>query len=87
MAKWFNGGAKAHTLSHGLHYASLVFEEKGTMAVRFSKVMQHTGKLQQFLLNIMDFDLPISDDEVMQRSKRSRQMILLMAMRLLLARF
>ena len=30
--------AKAHTLSHGLHYASLVFEGKDHTAVRFSKV-------------------------------------------------
>ena len=40
---WMNGeivpwrNAKAHTLSHGLHYASLVFEGKGHTVVEFLK--------------------------------------------------
>ena len=55
--------AKAHTLSHGLHYASLVFEGERSYGGRIFKGREHTERLRNSA-NIMDFDLPISDDEV-----------------------
>ena len=66
---WMNGeivpwrDAKAHTLSHGLHYASLVFEGERSYGGKIFKGREHTERLRNSA-NIMDFDLPISDDEV-----------------------
>ncbi|MBT6416527.1 branched-chain amino acid aminotransferase [Candidatus Puniceispirillum sp.] len=55
--------AKTHTLSHGLHYASLVFEgERVYSGVVFEGVW-HTKRLRQSC-NILDFDIPISDEQV-----------------------
>ena len=66
---WMNGvivpwrDAKAHTLSHGLHYASLVFEGERLYNGKIFKGREHTERLRNSA-NIMDFDLPISNDEV-----------------------
>ena len=66
---WLNGeivpwrDAKTHTLSHGLHYASLVFEgERVYSGVVFEGAL-HTKRLRQSC-NILDFDIPITDEEV-----------------------
>ena len=53
--------AKAHTLSHGLHYASLVFEGERVYAGKIFKGREHTVRLRQSS-KLLDFDLPISDD-------------------------
>ena len=55
--------AKVHTLSHGLHYASLVFEGERSYGGRIFKCREHTERLRNSA-NIMDFDVPISNDEV-----------------------
>ena len=39
--------AKAHTLSHGLHYASLVFEGERVYAGKIFKEREHTVRLRQ----------------------------------------
>ena len=60
--------AKAHTLSHGLHYASLVFEGERSYGGKIFKSREHTERLRNSA-NLMDFDLPISDDEIMQQNR------------------
>ena len=66
---WLNGellpwrDAKTHTLSHGLHYASLVFEGERVYSGNIFKGREHTERLRNSC-KLMDFDIPISDDEV-----------------------
>ena len=55
--------AKAHTLSHGLHYASLVFEGERSYGGKIFKGREHTERLRMSA-NILDFDLPISNDQL-----------------------
>ena len=64
---WFDGeivpwrDAKTHSLSHGLHYASLVFEGERVYSGRVFKGVEHTARLRASA-NILDFDVPISDN-------------------------
>jgi branched-chain amino acid aminotransferase len=64
---WMNGelvpwrNAKTHTLTHGLHYASLVFEGERVYGGKIFKGREHTERLRTSC-NILDFDLPISND-------------------------
>ena len=66
---WLNGeivpwrDAKTHTLSHGLHYASLVFEGERVYSGTVFEGEWHTKRLRQSC-NILDFDIPITDEEV-----------------------
>ena len=66
---WLNGellpwrDAKTHTLSHGLHYASLVFEGERVYSGNIFKGREHTERLRNSC-KLMDFDIPISDAEV-----------------------
>ena len=66
---WLNGellpwrDAKTHTLSHGLHYASLVFEGERVYSGNIFKGREHTERLRNSC-KLLDFDIPISDDEV-----------------------
>ena len=66
---WLNGeivpwrDAKTHTLSHGLHYASLVFEGERVYSGVVFEGVRHTQRLRQSC-NILDFDIPISDEDV-----------------------
>jgi branched-chain amino acid aminotransferase len=66
---WMNGelvpwrDAKTHTLSHGLHYASLVFEGERVYGGTVFKGREHTERLRTSC-NILDFDLPITNDEL-----------------------
>lgn len=66
---WMNGEivpwreAKTHALSHGLHYASLVFEgERSYNGVIFEEAW-HTKRLRESG-RILDFDLPYSNEEI-----------------------
>ena len=66
---WFNGelvdwrSAKAHILSHGLHYASSVFEgERAYNGVVFESAW-HTRRLRESA-RIMDFEIPFTDEEI-----------------------
>ena len=64
---WFDGDmvpwrdAKTHSLSHGLHYASLVFEGERVYSGRVFKGVEHTVRLRASA-KILDFDLPVPDD-------------------------
>ena len=53
--------AKTHSLSHGLHYASLVFEGERVYSGCVFKGAEHTARLRASA-KILDFDVPISDD-------------------------
>jgi branched-chain amino acid aminotransferase len=55
--------AKTHTLSHGLHYASLVFEGERVYSGRIFKGGAHTARLRTSA-NILDFNVPISDADL-----------------------
>ncbi len=64
---WMNGelvpwrDAKTHTLTHGFHYASLVFEGERAYGGNVFKGREHTERLRASC-KILDFDLPISND-------------------------
>ena len=66
---WLNGemvewrDAKTHSLSHGLHYASLVFEGERSYGGTIFKSIEHTQRLRQSC-RYLDFDLPYSDEEM-----------------------
>jgi branched-chain amino acid aminotransferase len=75
---WFDGklidwqDAKLHVLTHGLHYASAVFEGERSYGGRIFKVREHGERLHQSA-RILGFDIPYSvevlekaRDEVMQ---------------------
>ena len=62
---WMNGqlvpwrDAKVHVLSHGLHYASSVFEGERVYAGKIFKLTEHTQRLE-FSTKLMGFELPYS---------------------------
>ena len=64
---WFDGemvpwrNAKTHCLSHGLHYASLVFEGERVYSGRVFKGAEHTARLRTSA-KMLDFDVPVYDD-------------------------
>ena len=66
---WFDGkvvpwkDAKIHVLTHGLHYASSVFEGERAYAGKIFKSKEHTERFRKSA-NLMDFDLPFSDAEI-----------------------
>jgi branched-chain amino acid aminotransferase len=62
---WFDGklvdwqDAKLHVLTHGLHYASAVFEGERSYGGRIFKVREHGERLHQSA-RILGFDIPYS---------------------------
>ena len=66
---WFNGemipwrDANVHFLSHGLHYASLVFEGERSYGGTIYKLREHTDRLIQSAA-YLDFKIPYSADEI-----------------------
>jgi branched-chain amino acid aminotransferase len=66
---WFNGDvvpwqdAKIHVLTHGLHYGSSVFEGERAYGGKIFKTTEHTERFRKSA-QIMDFDLPYTDDEI-----------------------
>ncbi len=66
---WFNGGlvpwreARIHVLSHGLHYASAVFEGERVYGGEVYKLAEHTERLA-YSSRVMGFELPYSAAEV-----------------------
>ncbi len=66
---WFDGhlvpwrDAKLHVLSHGLHYASCVFEGERVYAGTIFKVSEHSERLAASA-RILDFEIPWSVAEV-----------------------
>ena len=66
---WFNGAvvpwkeAKVHVLTHGLHYASCVFEGERAYGGKIFKSRQHSERFHKSA-EIMDFKIPYSVDEI-----------------------
>jgi branched-chain amino acid aminotransferase len=66
---WFDGrmidwrDAKLHVLSHGLHYASSVFEGERVYSGRIFKSREHTERLHKSA-GILGFEIPYSVDEI-----------------------
>ncbi len=66
---WWNGSfvdwadAKLHALSHGLHYASCVFEGERAYDGVIFKSREHSERLQMSA-QLLGFELPVSVDEL-----------------------
>ena len=66
---WFDGAlkpwqeAKVHVLTHGLHYASCVFEGQRAYGGEVFKLREHTERLI-FSAKTLDFTIPWSADEI-----------------------
>jgi branched-chain amino acid aminotransferase len=66
---WFNGKlvpwreAQIHVLSHGLHYASVVFEGQRAYNGEIFKLKEHTSRLFNSA-RILDFEIPYSEDQI-----------------------
>ena len=57
------GEANLHVLSHGLHYASAVFEGERAYGGHIFKSTEHSERLKRSA-NILDFDIPYSVAEI-----------------------
>ncbi len=74
---WYNGelvdwsDVKVHVLSHGLHYASCVFEGERVYDGSIFKLEEHTSRLFHSARR-MGFEIPYSEDEI---NKASNQII------------
>ena len=68
---WYNGDfvpwadAKFHVLSHGLHYASAVFEGERAYGGKIFKLTEHTERLHMSA-DILGFKIPYSVAEIDQ---------------------
>jgi len=66
---WHNGelhpwrAAKAHTLTHAMHYGSAVFEGERIYSGQVFKLEDHTKRLF-FSASVLDMDMPYSQDEI-----------------------
>jgi branched-chain amino acid aminotransferase len=66
---WYDGKlvpwneANLHVLSHGLHYASCVFEGERAYAGKVFKSTEHSERLKRSA-NILDFEIPYSVAEI-----------------------
>ena len=66
---WFDGAlvpwseAKLHVLSHGLHYASAVFEGERAYGGEIFKSTEHSERLKRSA-NLLDFEIPFSVAEI-----------------------
>jgi branched-chain amino acid aminotransferase len=66
---WWNGelvpwrGAKLHVLTHGLHYASAVFEGERAYGGHIFKLREHTERLIRSA-GILGFKIPYTADEI-----------------------
>tara|TARA_Y100001970_G_C14007370_1_gene736563 strand:- start:34 stop:921 length:888 start_codon:yes stop_codon:yes gene_type:complete len=72
---WFNGqtvdwaDAKIHVLSHGLHYASCVFEGERVYDGEIFKLNEHTERLF-YSAKRMGIDIPYSQEEINSACKK-----------------
>lgn len=55
--------AKIHVLTHGLHYASCVYEGERVYAGQVFKLREHTDRLYRSA-QLMDFELPYSKEQI-----------------------
>lgn len=66
---WYDGAfvpwsdAKLHVLSHGLHYASAVFEGERAYGGRIFKSQEHTERLHASA-NVLGFEIPWTKDQI-----------------------
>jgi branched-chain amino acid aminotransferase len=66
---WMDGGfvpwgdAKLHVLSHGLHYASSVFEGERAYGGEIFRLAEHTTRLQESG-HILGYDIPYSAEQI-----------------------
>ena len=66
---WYDGKlvpwneANVHVLTHGLHYASCVFEGERAYGGQIFKSTEHSERLKRSA-NILDFDIPYSVAEI-----------------------
>src|SRR5438477_12960842 len=66
---WYDGklvawvDAKLHVLSHGLHYASCVFEGEPPYAGAIFKCTEHSERLQRSA-QLLDFEIPYTVAEI-----------------------
>ena len=66
---WYNGSlvswtdAKVHVLSHGLHYASCVFEGERVYDGEIYKLEEHTSRFF-YSAKRMGFKIPFSETEI-----------------------
>jgi len=66
---WYDGqivpwaDATLHVLSHGLHYASSVFEGERAYGGQIFKLTEHSERLKESA-RVLDFDIPYSVDEI-----------------------
>ncbi len=66
---WFDGAltpwadAQMHVLSHGLHYASCVFEGERAYGGEIFKLTEHTERLHESA-KLLDFEIPWSVEEI-----------------------
>jgi branched-chain amino acid aminotransferase len=66
---WYDGklvpwaDANLHVLSHGLHYASCVFEGERAYGGRIYKSTEHSERLKRSA-NVLDFEIPYSAAEI-----------------------
>ena len=73
---WMDGAftpwreAKVHVLTHGMHYASTVFEGERAYTGEIYRSEQHAQRLAKSA-NILGFDLPYSVDDLEQAKKET----------------
>jgi branched-chain amino acid aminotransferase len=71
---WYDGvfvpwkDAKLHVLSHGLHYASSVFEGERAYGGEVFKLQEHTDRLHASA-EVLGFEIPYSADTINQATK------------------
>ena len=72
---WMNGefvrwaDAKVHVLTHGLHYASSVFEGERAYGGEIFKLNEHTERLHEFA-RILGFKIPYTVEELNDASRK-----------------
>ncbi len=75
---WYNGemvpwrDAKVHVLTHGLHYASSVFEGNRVYGGNIFELTKHSKRLANSA-NIMGFQLPYSTEELDEACRKTCQ--------------
>ena len=66
---WYDGklvpwkDANLHVLSHGLHYASAVFEGERAYGGKIFKTREHAERLKRSA-HVLDFEVPYSVDDI-----------------------
>ncbi len=72
---WFNDelcewqDARVHVISHGMHYASLVFEGLRVYNSKIFKLKEHTDRLFKSA-KILDMKIPYSYDKIIEATKK-----------------